>query len=62
MIKPYNWIHNIQIYIKIKVIRIYYIIGDSLWNEKRYLESIQMYDKAIQLNPLDSDLYKNKGY
>ena len=44
----------------IKVLNIYNI-GISLKNLKRDEEAIQMYDKAIQLNPQDSDFYNNKG-
>ena len=39
-----------------------YDIGISLDVLKRYEEAIQMYDKAIQLNPLYSDAYNNKGW
>ena len=60
MIKPYNWILKIQMLTIIKVVNIYNI-GISLYNLKRYEEAIQMYDKAIQLNPQDSDFYNNKG-
>ena len=38
-----------------------YDIGISLDDLKRYEESIQMYDKAIQLNPQYSEFYNNKG-
>ena len=37
------------------------ILGNSLFNLKRYEESIQMFDKCIQLNPYDSEAYKKKG-
>ena len=36
-------------------------IGVSLENLKRFEEAIQMYDKAIQLNPPFSQAYNNKG-
>ena len=39
-----------------------YYIGVSLNNLKRFDEAIQMYDKAIQLNPQYSKAYNNKGW
>ena len=60
MIKPYNWILNFQRLTIIKVLNIY-DLGYTLNNLKRYEEAIQMYDKAIQLNPQDSLAYNNKG-
>ena len=38
-----------------------YYIGNSLYDLKQFEEAIQMYDKAIQLNPQDSEAYNNKG-
>ena len=37
------------------------MIGISLKELKRYEEAIQMYDKAIQLNPQLSQAYNNIG-
>ena len=36
-------------------------LGNSLFRLKRYAEAIQMYDKAIALDPNVSDYYNNKG-
>ena len=50
-----------QIIIIIKVNNFKNVLGDSLYNLKRYDEAIQMYDKAIKLDPDDSNYYNNKG-
>ena len=63
MIKPYNWILNIHRLTLIKVEKIYiYDIGSALDDLKRYGEAIQIFDKAIQLNPQYSFAYINKGW
>ena len=50
-----------QIIIIIKVNNFKKVLGYSLHNLKRYDEAIQMYDKAIALDPNVSDYYNNKG-
>ena len=51
----------IQIIIIIKVNNIEKVLGFSLRNLKLYDEAILCYDKAIALDPNDSDYYNNKG-
>ena len=50
----------IALHFFLRVIR-YQNIGNSLRKIKRFEEAIQMYDKAIQLNPQNSQAHNNKG-
>ena len=45
---------------KVKNVKNKYI-GLSLYNLKRYYESIEMYEKAIELDPEKTIYYINKG-
>lgn len=40
----------------------WYDRGCSLMNQEKYKEAIECFDKAIELNPDDSDAWFNKGY
>ena len=51
----------IKFIIVIKVNNFKNVLGDSLYNLKRYDEAIQMFYKAIALNPHHSNYYYNIG-
>ena len=36
--------------------------GNALYNQGKYNEAIQAYDKAIQLNPIYAESWSNKGF
>jgi tetratricopeptide (TPR) repeat protein len=36
--------------------------GIGFYNLNRYDEAIQAYDRALELNPQDPEVWKNKGY